>query len=71
MFKKAYRCDENILFYFDNQDSKYVAEGGSIAWRANNPGLLSSRNSHVYKTLQESKNIRINEPADLSKILCK
>ena len=43
MFKKAHRYDEEVLFYFDENDNKYVATGGSIAWRTNNPGLIHSR----------------------------
>ena len=43
MFKKAHRYDEEVLFYFDEHDNKYVATGGSIAWRTNNPGLIHSR----------------------------
>src|ERR1700722_19770891 len=43
MFKKANRYDEDTLFYFDKHDSKHVAKEGSIAWRANNPGLILSR----------------------------
>lgn len=38
--KKAYRYDDEIVFYFDAFDNKYVAQGGSLAWRLNNPGLL-------------------------------
>jgi hypothetical protein len=44
MFKKAYRYDDSVVFYFDSQDCKYVAKGGSLAWRLNNPGLISSHN---------------------------
>jgi hypothetical protein len=44
MFKKAYRYDHSIVFYFDGKDCKYVAKGGSLAWRLNNPGLISSHN---------------------------
>ncbi len=42
MLKKACRYDDSIVFYFDNQDNKYIAKGGSLAWRLNNPGLISS-----------------------------
>lgn len=43
--KKAYRYDE-LIFYFDAFDNKYVASGGSLAWRSNNPGLLLSHSLH-------------------------
>lgn len=42
MLKKAYRHDDETIFYFDAQDNKYVAKSGGLAWRLNNPGLLSS-----------------------------
>ncbi len=44
--KKAYRHDDEIVFYFDAFDNKYVAQGGSLAWRLNNPGLLLSHSLH-------------------------
>jgi hypothetical protein len=44
--KKAYGYDDEIVFYFDAFDNKYVAKGGSLAWRLNNPGLLSSHSLH-------------------------
>jgi len=43
--KRAYRYDE-LIFYFDAFDNKYVASGGSLAWRLNNPGLLLSHSLH-------------------------
>jgi hypothetical protein len=43
--KKAFRYDDNIVFYYDSEDTKYIAKGGSLAWRLNNPGLISSHNS--------------------------
>jgi hypothetical protein len=46
--KKAYRYDDDIIFYFDAFDNKYVAKGGSLAWRLNNPGLLLSHS--LYRT---------------------
>lgn len=46
--KKAYRYDDEIVFYFDAFDNKYVAKGGSLAWRLNNPGLLLSHS--LYRT---------------------
>ena len=42
MYKKAFYFDDGVIFYFDEYDRKYVAEGGSLAWRLNNPGLLTS-----------------------------
>jgi hypothetical protein len=47
MFKKAYRFDDEVVFYFDAHDNKYVAQGGSLAWRLNNPGLLRSHDPIV------------------------
>lgn len=44
--KKAYRYNDEIIFYFDAFDNKYVAKGGSLAWRLNNPGLLLSHSLH-------------------------
>ena len=44
--KKADRFDDDIVFYFDAFDNKYVAHGGSLAWRLNNPGLLLSHSLH-------------------------
>ncbi len=46
--KKAYRYDDEIIFYFDAFDNKYVAKGGSLAWTLNNPGLLLSHS--LYRT---------------------
>ena len=46
--KKTYRYDDEIIFYFDAFDNKYVASGGSLAWRLNNPGLLLSHS--LYRT---------------------
>lgn len=46
--KKAYRFDDEIIFYFDAFENKYVAKGGSLAWRLNNPGLLLSHS--LYRT---------------------
>ena len=44
--KKAYRYDDEIIFYFDAFDNKHVAKGGSLAWGLNNPGLLLSHSLH-------------------------
>jgi hypothetical protein len=46
--KKAYRYNDEIIFYFDAFDNKYVAKGGSLAWRLNNPGLLLSHSLHTF-----------------------
>ena len=46
MYKSAYGYDNQTIFYFDKVGNKYVASGGSLAWRINNPGLVKSR-SHV------------------------
>jgi hypothetical protein len=54
--RKAYRYDDEIIFYFDAFDNKYVAQGGSLAWRLNNPGLLLS---HVCTEQAISQSARI------------
>jgi hypothetical protein len=51
MLKKACRFDDEIVFYFDAHDNKYVAQGGSLAWRLNNPGLLRSHDPIVKKNI--------------------
>ena len=43
MYKIAYG-EGNVVFYYDIAGNKYVASGGSLAWRTNNPGLIHSRN---------------------------
>jgi hypothetical protein len=43
MYKSAYKYDEDIIFYFDEWGSKYVASGGTLAWRIKNPGLIHNR----------------------------
>jgi len=48
MYRKAYYFDEDTVFYFDEFDRKYVAEGGSLAWRLNNPGLLTSHSADKF-----------------------
>lgn len=40
MYKLAYKYDESHIFYFDVNGNKYVASGGNLAWRINNPGLV-------------------------------
>ncbi len=42
MFVRACTFDGQLIFYFDQYDNKYVAKGGNLAWRANNPGLVHS-----------------------------
>ena len=42
MYRAAYSQDGNIDFYMDSAGNKYVAIGGSLAWRLNNPGLVHS-----------------------------
>ena len=42
MYKAAYKYNDEVVFYFDSAGNKYVATGGSLAWRINNPGLVHS-----------------------------
>ena len=49
MYKAAYKYDDNVIFYFDLAGNKYVASGGSLAWRINNPGLVRSRSHFSYR----------------------
>lgn len=42
MFIHFFCFNEDIIFYFDSSDNKWIAQGGSIAWRTNNPGLLQA-----------------------------
>lgn len=49
MYKEAHRFDEETLFYFDHYGNKYVAKGGPLSWRLNNPGLLHAHDSIVRK----------------------
>ena len=44
MYRFAYKYSEEVIFYFDSSGNKYVASGGSLAWRLNNPGLVSCHN---------------------------
>ncbi len=48
MYRFAYRFDDKTIFYFDFSGNKYVATGGNLAWRINNPGLVRSH-SHFAK----------------------
>jgi hypothetical protein len=49
MYKITYRYSDEVVFYFDHAGNKYVASGGSLAWRLNNPGLLRSH-SHFSRS---------------------
>lgn len=49
MYKIAYRYNDEVIFYFDHAGNKYIASGGSLAWRLNNPGLLRSH-SHFSRS---------------------
>ncbi len=40
MFTLAHSHDSDCVFYFDSNFNKYVAKGGSLAWRINSPGLV-------------------------------
>lgn len=42
VYRFAYKYNEKVIFYFDSAGNKYVATGGNLAWRINNPGLVSS-----------------------------
>ena len=41
VYRFAYKYNEGVIFYFDSAGNKYVATGGNLAWRINNPGLIS------------------------------
>ena len=49
MFKSAIAHNEDVIFYFDRLGNKYVAQGGSLAWRLNNPGLVRSHSHFARK----------------------
>lgn len=49
MYLQAYRYSDDVIFYFDAAGNKYVATGGNLAWRINNPGLIRSR-SHFSRS---------------------
>jgi hypothetical protein len=53
MYKAAYRFDDETVFYFDIAGNKYVASGGSLSWRINNPGLVHSHGffSHTKRAI--------------------
>lgn len=48
MFILAYPEDPEHIAYFDQYFNKYIARGGTLAWRINNPGLVPSH-SHISK----------------------
>ena len=39
MYKRAYGRDD-VVVYCDSSDNRFVARGGGVAWRTNNPGLV-------------------------------
>jgi hypothetical protein len=41
-FVKAWK-EQEVAVYLDQSDCKWVARGGTLAWRISNPGLISSR----------------------------
>lgn len=43
MYQAACRHSDDVIFCFDSVGNKYVATGGNLAWRINNPGLVHSR----------------------------
>ena len=49
MFKSAIAHNEDVIFYFDRLGNKYVVQGGSLAWRLNNPGLVRSHSHFARK----------------------
>ena len=55
MFKSAFAYNEEVIFYFDLLGNKYVAQGGSLTWRLNNPGLVRSRSHFARKRASASK----------------
>ncbi|MCH9627951.1 MAG: hypothetical protein S4CHLAM2_16000 [Chlamydiales bacterium] len=50
MFILAQKEDEKRIAYFDASGNKYLAEGGTLAWRLNNPGLVPSRSPIAKKS---------------------
>jgi len=42
MYRTAFKYRDEVIFYFDSIGNKYVASGGNLAWRINNPGLVHS-----------------------------
>jgi hypothetical protein len=50
MFIFGYPEDVEHIAYFDAAGNKYVARGGNLAWRINNPGLVQSRSPVAKKS---------------------
>lgn len=49
MFIRACAFDDQVIFYYDQYDNKFIAKGGSLAWRTNNPGLVHSHSGAAIK----------------------
>jgi hypothetical protein len=49
MYKYAHKRSDDVVFYFDFSGNKYVASGGNLAWRINNPGLVHSHSHFASK----------------------
>ncbi|NGX43540.1 MAG: hypothetical protein K940chlam7_01838 [Chlamydiae bacterium] len=49
MYRLAYRCGDEKIVYYDLAGNKYIASGGNLAWRINNPGLVHSH-SHFSRS---------------------
>ena len=47
MYRIAYSHDENTIVYFDKCGNKHVRKGGSLSWRINNPGLVTSHSHYA------------------------
>lgn len=43
VYLQAFRYNDDVVFYFDAAGNKFVATGGNLAWRINNPGLVRGR----------------------------
>jgi hypothetical protein len=42
VYRLAYTCSDEKIVYYDSVGNKYIAFGGNLAWRINNPGLVHS-----------------------------
>lgn len=49
MYILACKHSDEIIFYFDAAGGKYIASGGNLAWRLNNPGLVLSHGRYSRK----------------------
>jgi hypothetical protein len=69
MYKSAYKYDEDIIFYFDEWGNKYVASGGSLAWRIKNPGLIHNRSHAAWlnNSIGTYKGLEMDEPNQIHK----